>query len=55
MYLSNLATSQSLHFERLGDLTDLENAILHFKVAVKLKRDDHPDKTMHLSNLASSQ
>jgi hypothetical protein len=51
--LSSIA--QRLHFQHLGDLSDLENAISNMERAVSLTDDSHPNKPMFLSNLGVTQ
>jgi len=51
MFVSNLGSGQRTRFERLGDLSDLENAISNYEKAVELTDDRHPNKPMYLSNL----
>ena len=55
MYLSNLGAAQRIRFNRLGDLSDLENAISNLEKAVQLTDDKHPRKPAFLSNLGSAQ
>jgi tetratricopeptide (TPR) repeat protein len=55
MYLSNIGMAQQTRFERLGDLSDLKNAILNKAKAVQLTNDGHPQKPGHLSNLSIAQ
>jgi len=54
-YLSNLGDCQHTRFQRLGDLSDLENAISNYEKAVQLTDDGHPSKPGRLSNLGNGQ
>jgi len=53
-YLSNLGNALQTRFERVGNLTDIENAILSNQNAVDLTPDSHPNKPMRLSNLGNA-
>ncbi|KAF8135605.1 TPR-like protein [Boletus edulis] len=52
--LNNLGTSFITRFERLGELSDLEDAISTLREAVDLTPDGHPDKPSCLNNLGIS-
>ena len=54
-YLSNLGMAQQIHFNHLGDLSDLENAILNLEGAVELVDNEDPIKPGYLTNLGISQ
>jgi len=51
--LSNLGHAFQTRFIRLGNLTDIKNAILCNQRAVDLTPDGHPSKSHRLSNLGS--
>src|SRR6266481_3413348 len=53
--LSNLASSQEVRFQRLGNLCDLENAISNIEKAAQLTNDDHPTKSLYLAHLGETQ
>jgi CHAT domain-containing protein len=55
MYFSNLGITQQTRFNRLGDLSDLENAISNNAKAVDLTDDGHPIKPGRLLNLGNAQ
>jgi hypothetical protein len=42
-------------YERLGELSDLEESISNLRKAVELTHDGHPDQPGYLSNLGISQ
>jgi len=44
-----------IRFERLGELTDLENSISNVQKAVQFTDDGHPNKAAYPSNLSISQ
>jgi len=46
---------QRTRFDRLGELTDMEDCILNLQKAVQLTDDGHPNKAAYLSNLGGSQ
>ncbi|KIM78354.1 hypothetical protein PILCRDRAFT_794197 [Piloderma croceum F 1598] len=50
MHMDSLGTSQLCRFNRLGDVSDLENAITNTQNAVELTDESHPDKPWYLSN-----
>ncbi|KAJ7136960.1 CHAT domain-containing protein [Mycena epipterygia] len=52
--LNNLGNLLNSRFQRLGDLTDLQSAVLRFETAVALTPDGHPDKPSRLNNLGNS-
>ncbi|KAG6370030.1 hypothetical protein JVT61DRAFT_12549 [Boletus reticuloceps] len=52
--LNNLGNSFITRFERLGELSDLEDAISTLRDAVHLTPDGHPDKPSGLNNLGTS-
>jgi hypothetical protein len=52
--LNNFGSSLLCHFERLGDLGDINKSILMFKDAVQLIPDDHPNKPSWLNDLSGS-
>ena len=52
--LSNLGIALQTRFNRLGNLADIENAILSHQKAVDLTPDGHPNKPRYLFNLGSS-
>jgi tetratricopeptide (TPR) repeat protein len=52
--LNNLGNSFVTRFERLGELSDLEEAILRQRDAVDLTPHGHPDKPSRLNNLGNS-
>jgi tetratricopeptide (TPR) repeat protein len=52
--LNNLANALSVRFERLGKLSDVEDAIATHRRAIQLTSDDHPDKPIFLSSLGAS-
>ncbi|KAI9573138.1 CHAT domain-containing protein [Boletus coccyginus] len=52
--LSNLGTSLLTRFERLGQLSDLEDAISAHRDAVELPPQGHPHKPDQLNNLGTS-
>ncbi|KAF8129598.1 hypothetical protein EV363DRAFT_1337786, partial [Boletus edulis] len=52
--LNNLGLSFTTRVERLGELSDLEDAISTHRDAVHLTPDGHPDKPSHLNNLGLS-
>jgi hypothetical protein len=49
-YLSNLAGSQLRHFEHLGELIDLTDAISNLQKSIQ-STDRHLDKAMYICNL----
>ncbi|KAJ7121058.1 CHAT domain-containing protein [Mycena epipterygia] len=51
LLLNNLGTALSYHFERLRDISDINEAILVTQQGVKLSPDGHPDKPKLLTNL----
>ena len=52
--LNNLGNSLKARFKRLGELSDLEDAISRHRDAVDLTPHGHPDKPARLNNLGSS-
>ena len=52
--LASLGTALSYRFDRLGELEDLEEAILKWRDAVNHTPDGHPHKPSYLSNLGVS-
>ncbi|KIM91726.1 hypothetical protein PILCRDRAFT_811016 [Piloderma croceum F 1598] len=54
-FLSNLGGSLRIRFESLGELPDIESAILNQQRAVDLIDDGNPHKQIVLSNLGASQ
>jgi hypothetical protein len=52
--LSELAMSQLTRFERLGELTDIEDCISNVQKAVQFIDDENPNKAAYLSNLGIS-
>ena len=52
--LNNLANSLRSRFEHLGELNDLDQAILKYREAIQFTVDGHPDRPGQLSNLADS-
>ena len=51
---NNLDSSLQSRFERPGEITDLEAAIVAKRSAVDLTPDDHPDKPLWSNNLGCS-
>jgi hypothetical protein len=54
MNLNNLGSSFTIRFMHLGDIADLNMAILHQQKAVHLAPEGHPHLPMHLNNLGNS-
>jgi hypothetical protein len=52
--LTNLGNCLLRRFERLGDLTDISQAVATFEAAVTLIPEGHPDKPALLNNLGTS-
>jgi hypothetical protein len=52
--LSNLGLAFRKHFERTGDLRNLERAVSSLDRAVELTPDGHPEKSSRLSDLGSA-
>jgi tetratricopeptide (TPR) repeat protein len=52
--LNNLGNAFLTRFERLGELSDLEDAISRFRDAVDLTPHGHPDKPGRLNNLGNA-
>ncbi|KIJ26628.1 hypothetical protein M422DRAFT_191958, partial [Sphaerobolus stellatus SS14] len=53
-WLNNLGNSLLRQFERLGDITDLNQSVLKLQEAVQLAPDGHPSKSSWLNNLGNS-
>ncbi|KAJ6620515.1 CHAT domain-containing protein, partial [Mycena sp. CBHHK59/15] len=54
VHLQSLAVSFSLQYKRLGDLKDLEAALINKQAVVNLTSEGHPDLPGYLHNLAGS-
>ena len=54
-FLSNLGISQQTCFEHLGNLSDLNNAIMNLEKAVELTGPRNLDKAGYLTNLGATQ
>ncbi|KZP14087.1 hypothetical protein FIBSPDRAFT_981200 [Athelia psychrophila] len=52
--LHNLANSLATRFEQLGQMADLEQAIIYQRAALELHPPGHPDRSGSLNNLATS-
>ncbi|KZP05699.1 hypothetical protein FIBSPDRAFT_805582 [Athelia psychrophila] len=52
--LHNLANSLATRFEQLGQIADLEQAIIYQRAALELHPPGHPDRSGSLNNLATS-
>src|ERR1700734_3082289 len=53
--LSHLGVTQLRRFERLGELSDINNSISNLRQAAQLTNNSHPNKSLYLSNLGVSQ
>jgi hypothetical protein len=53
LHVNNLGNSLLTRFERLGELSDLEEAILRHRDTVDLTPDGHPDKLCRLNDLGN--
>ncbi len=54
MTISNLASALQYRYERLGEISDLEEAISYHKESLALRPVGHPDRPTSLNNLASA-
>ncbi|KAG8859271.1 hypothetical protein FRB91_008452 [Serendipita sp. 411] len=52
--LYDLGTSLLTRFQRLGNVDDIDNAIMQLQAATNLTPDDHPDKPTYLNDLGTS-
>ncbi|KAI0037284.1 hypothetical protein FA95DRAFT_208184, partial [Auriscalpium vulgare] len=52
--LTNLAATLSIHFDQLGEMADLEEAITLDREALHLRPVGHPGRSINLSNLAAT-
>ena|SRR5256885_1099319 len=50
-YLSKLGTALGVHFEHIGRIQDLEEAISVTRQASDLVQEDHPDRTSWLNSV----
>ncbi|KAJ7081744.1 hypothetical protein C8R44DRAFT_894969 [Mycena epipterygia] len=54
-HLHNLAVARGIRYQRLGDMSDLETAVMKFQEIVDVTLDgQHPDRAEYLYNLAVS-